>query len=70
MSTCVTDKAEMQCFCDYDKTRKCRNYIDYMHHHDWSEPSDYLCRDCLTYCEKDKANDLKKQSQSQTHNQN
>ena len=40
---------EMQCYCE-ECLGACDNYVDYMHHHDWSEPSDFTCEECLTKC--------------------
>lgn len=38
---------EMQCFCEHCE---CGNTIDYMHHHNWSEPEDFCCSDCAEVC--------------------
>lgn len=47
---------EMQCYCD-ECLGECGNYVDYMHHHDWSQPSDYTCHDCLVNCLGEDEND-------------
>lgn len=41
------ETGEMPCSCD---KCDCENYTDYMHHHDWSEPSDYCCAACVDVC--------------------
>ncbi len=39
---------EMQCYCD---KHECDATINYVHHHDWGRPEDYLCENCLDNCE-------------------
>lgn len=54
----MLDRPEMQCSCNHKAHlfgermgrdfRCCNNMIPYLHHHDWSEESDYKCEDCVT----------------------
>lgn len=35
---------EMRCYCEHCE---CPNFLNYMHHDDWSEEKDWACERCV-----------------------